>query len=166
MASTRERGVPWFYPPLEWIVATRPGGWFYTRVAMRIDRWLMPRTNGRIRMSLMMPSGLLICRGAKSGAERRIPLLYVPLGEGRVVVIASNAGQRRHPAWYFNLRAHPEVSFMVRGAPRAYRARLVSGPEREEIWTRAIRQYAGWTTYENRTADTREIPVFVLDPVT
>lgn len=164
MATAKERGVPWYFPAAEAFAGSRAGGWFYTRVAMRVDRWLMPATNGRIRLTLTMPSGLLTCRGAKSGAERRIPLLYVPLDGGRIVLVASNAGQPRHPAWYHNLCAHPEVTFTARSGPQHYRARLVEGEERERIWTRAIQQYSGWTRYEKRVGDARRIPVFVLDP--
>ena len=163
MPTARERGVPLYYPPIEKIVATRAGAWFFTHVAMRIDRVLMPVTGGRVRMSLTMPSGILRVRGARSGAQREVPLLYVPLDGERLALVASNGGNPRNPAWYHNLRANPDCRFAARGRERAYRARLVEGEEREELWRRAIRQYAGWETYQARAAG-REIPVFVLDP--
>lgn len=163
MATAKERGVPVWYPPVEWLVATRAGAWFFTHVAMRVDRVLMPATGGRVRMSLTMPSGLLVVRGARSGVERRLPLLYVPLDGDRIALVASNGGQPRNPAWFHNLRANPDCRFAARGGERAYRARLVEGEERDELWRRAIRQYSGWITYQER-ASRREIPVFVLDP--
>jgi deazaflavin-dependent oxidoreductase (nitroreductase family) len=110
-----------------------------------------------------MPSGLLVCRGARSGAERRVPLVYVPLPDERIVLIGSNGGAPRNPAWVHNLRAHPDgVRFAARGGERAYRAREVDGEERREMWDRAVRQYVGYGTYQERTS--RRIPVFVLEP--
>ncbi len=144
-------------------MVTRAGGWFFDHVATRVDRILIPATRGRIRMSLTMPSGVLTVRGAKTGAERRLPLLYVPLDGERIALVASNFGKPRNPAWFHNLRANPDCRFEARGGERAYRARLVGGAERDELWRRAIRQYAGWITYQDRTGG-REIPVFVLEP--
>ena len=149
--------------PIERAVSTRGGAWFFTHVAMRIDRVLMPLTRGRIRVSMVIPSGLLICRGAKSGAERRVPLTYVPLDGDRIGLIASNGGNPKHPAWYHNLRAYPEVRFAARGREIGYRARLAEGVEREEVWRLANEVYVGYDTYQARTS--RKIPVFVLDPV-
>jgi F420H(2)-dependent quinone reductase len=149
--------------PVERLIATRGGAWFMTHVAMRIDRVLMPLTRGRVRVSMVIPSGLLICRGAKSGAERRIPLTYVPLEGDRIGLIASNGGGPSHPAWYHNLRAYPEVRFAARGREIVYRARLVEGEEREQLWKRANAVYMGYDTYQGRTS--REIGLFVLDPV-
>jgi F420H(2)-dependent quinone reductase len=148
--------------PIERLVGTRGGAWFMLHVAMRIDRVLMPATGGRVRMSLTVPSGLLICRGAKSGAERRIPLTYIPLEGDRIALIASNGGNPRHPAWYHNLRAFPECRFQSRRGEIGYHARLAEGAEREEVWRLANRVYIGYDTYQARTE--RRIPVFVLDP--
>lgn len=148
--------------PVERLVATRGGAWFFTHVAMRVDRVLMPATRGRVRVSLVIPSGLLICRGAKSGAERRVPLTYVPLGGDRIGLIASNGGDPKHPAWYHNLRAYPECRFAAKSGEITYRARLTEGEERDEVWRLANQVYIGYDTYQSRTS--RRIPVFVLDP--
>ncbi len=71
-----------------------------------IDRWLIPRTGGRLKVALGQPILLLHTRGAKSGQPRQTPLLYTPHDEG-FVVVASKAGAAHNPAWYHNLRAHP-----------------------------------------------------------
>ena len=163
MPTARERGVPFWYPPVEKLVASKAGGWFFEHVATPVDRVLIPATRGRLRMSLTMPSGVLIVRGARSGTERSLPLLYIPLDGGRIALVASNFGKPRNPAWFHNLRANPDCRFSAKGGERAYRARLIEGAERDELWKRAIRQYAGWITYQERASD-REIPVFVLDP--
>ncbi len=152
-------GVP---APIERLAGSRAGAWFFIHVAMPVDRVLMPLTKGRVRMTLTVPSGLLTCRGAKSGAERRVPLTYIPLDADRIGLIASNGGNPKHPAWYHNLRAYPEVRFAARGHEITYRARVLAGAEREEVWRRAVGIYGGYTTYQSRTE--REIPVFILDP--
>ena len=147
----------------ERLVATRAGAWFFTHVAMRVDRVLMPLTGGRLRMAVAMPSGLLKVRGARSGAERVIPLLYVPLDGDRIALIASNGGNPKHPAWYHNMRANPDVRFAARGSERPYVARVAEGDEREQVWQRANNVYVGFETYQGRAGE-RRIPVFVLDP--
>jgi deazaflavin-dependent oxidoreductase (nitroreductase family) len=143
-------------------VSTPPGAWFFVHVAMRIDRVLMPLTKGRVRMSLGMPSLLLSHRGAKSGIERHTPLLYFTDGED-VVLIASNGGAPKHPAWYHNVRAHPEVSLSNGGASRRYVAREAEGAERERLFGLAAQMYPGYTKYQQR-AGGRRIPVMVFSP--
>jgi F420H(2)-dependent quinone reductase len=148
--------------PIERLAGSRAGAWFFLNVAMPVDRVLMPLSRGRVRMTLNVPGGMLICRGAKSGAERRVPLAYIPLEGDRIALIASNGGTPKHPAWYHNLRAYPEVRFAARNGEITYRARLTEGEEREEVWRRATSIYRGYDAYEARTS--RRIGVFVLDP--
>jgi deazaflavin-dependent oxidoreductase (nitroreductase family) len=113
-------------------------------------------------MFLGEPVGLLGTVGAKSGQKRETPLLYLDDGE-RVVLVASKAGAARHPSWLHNLRANPRVSFLRRGGHRGtYVAREADGAERDELWARVNDLYAGYDTYQGRTA--RRIPVVVLDP--
>ena len=79
-------------------------------------------------------------------------------------MIASNWGQRRHPAWYHNLRAHPEAHVVVDGIGRRVRAVEADGERRGEIWQQGLRVYPGFAQYERRAAH-RHISVFVLEPV-
>jgi deazaflavin-dependent oxidoreductase (nitroreductase family) len=79
-------------------------------------------------------------------------------------VIASNFGQHRHPAWYYNLRGNPEGSVAVDGHSHRFRAVEVEGDRRSKIWTEALRVYPGWSQYERR-ASNRRIAVVVLEPV-
>ena len=155
--------MPKWTTPIERLASTRAGAWFFVHVAMPVDRRLMPLTRGRVRLALVQPSGLLTCRGAKSGAERTIPLVYVPLSDDRIALVASNGGSPRHPAWFHNLRANPDVEFTINGRRRPYRARLTEGDERRRLWEQAGEQYLGYEVYQSRTAG-REIGVFVLDP--
>ncbi len=99
--------------------------------------------------------------GAKSGSVRTSPLLYIEDGEN-VAVIASKGGFPRNPAWFHNLRAHPEASVQVGSKRRGVRARLAAGEERERLWRRAVEAYPPYADYQARTD--REIPVVVLEP--
>ncbi len=143
---------------------THVGGWFAVNVANPIDRRLLKVGRGKLGLFLGQPVGLLGTTGARSGQPRETPLLYVDDG-ARVIVVASNVGKPHHPAWFHNLRAHPEVTFLRRGGHQgSYLARVAEGSERAELWKRVNDLYAGYETYQHRT-DGREIPVVVLDPV-
>ena len=92
-------------------LAATPFARFVSRhVNWKLDPWLLRATRGRIATTLVFPTALLETRGAKSGALRRNAIIYFHDGD-RVTIIASNAGAPSHPAWFYNLRAHPYVSF-------------------------------------------------------
>jgi deazaflavin-dependent oxidoreductase (nitroreductase family) len=80
------------------------------------------------------------------------------------VVIASNYGQFRNPAWYHNLRANPQATICFEGVTREVVAQELDGDERERHYNRGIDIYPGWTQYRTRAAD-RRIPVMELTPV-
>ena len=148
---------------MEAFVKSRTGGWFALHVANPIDRRLLRWTRGRIGLFAGQPVGLLETVGAKSGEPRTTPLLYLE-DDGRVVLVASKAGSPRHPAWFHNLRASPEVSFTDRrGRRRRYRARVAEGRERDRLWAGVNDLYTGYETYQGR-AGGRTIPVVVLEP--
>jgi deazaflavin-dependent oxidoreductase (nitroreductase family) len=119
-----------------------------------IDRKLIPLTRGRLKVALGQPILLLHTRGAKSGQPRTSPLLYTPHGDG-FLVIASKAGAAQHPAWYHNIRAHPDAV--------AVQPRLVEGAERAQLWQEANDNYNGYATYQRRAGE-RIIPVVLLEP--
>ena len=142
---------------------TRLGGWLFINVFPAIDRWLIPRTGGRLKVALGQPILLLHTLGAKSGQPRTTPLLYTPHDEG-FVIVASKAGAAHNPAWYYNLRAHPNAVTVELGGRRiAVRPRVVDEPERSELWRRVNDNYNGYATYEQR-ARGRVIPVVLLEP--
>jgi deazaflavin-dependent oxidoreductase (nitroreductase family) len=90
------------------------------------------------------------------------PLLGTKWG-GAIVLIASKAGAPRHPAWFYNLRAHPDVEVTVRGDRRPVRARVAAGEERDRLWQLACDHYSGYAAYQTRTGR-RVVPVVVLEP--
>jgi deazaflavin-dependent oxidoreductase (nitroreductase family) len=99
--------------------------------------------------------------GAKSGAERTSPLLYVEDGPD-VVIVASKGGFPKHPAWYHNLLANPDTTVQIGSEVRQVHARVASPEEGERLWAMAIRAYHGYEDYRARTD--REIPLVVLEP--
>jgi deazaflavin-dependent oxidoreductase (nitroreductase family) len=162
--SKPRRKLSWWERQAEAFAQTRFGGWFAVTIANPVDRHLLRWTRGRLGMFIGQPVGLLGTTGAKSGRHRETPLLYVDDDE-RVILVASNAGNTRHPAWFHNLTAHPEVTFLRRGGHAAtYTARVAEGAERAELWEQVNDLYAGYETYQGRTAG-RKIPVVVLDPI-
>ena len=129
-----------------------------------IDRWLIPRTHGRLKVALGQPILLLHTRGARSGQPRTTPLLYTPHETG-FIVVASKAGAAHHPAWYHNLRAHPDaVSVQLDGDPVTVRPRVIEEPERSDLWRRVNDNYNGYDKYAQR-AGTRVIPLVVLEVI-
>jgi deazaflavin-dependent oxidoreductase (nitroreductase family) len=107
------------------------------------------------------PVLLLTTTGRKSGEPRTAPVLYLADGDS-FVVINTNAGNAKVPAWSLNLRADPEAEVEVKGQRTKVRARLAEGEERAELWRRHNQQYSGWDYYESKLD--REIGVFVLEP--
>jgi deazaflavin-dependent oxidoreductase (nitroreductase family) len=122
----------------------------------------MPLTRGRLSTGLGQPIVLLHARGARSGIERTTPLLATKTGE-RILVVASKAGAIKHPAWYHNVRANPDVEVTVDGRRQPVRARIAQGDERARLWDIACDNYSGYATYQRR-AGSRQIPVVVLEP--
>jgi deazaflavin-dependent oxidoreductase (nitroreductase family) len=83
---------------------------FSRQVSWKLDPVLLRATRGRLATTLVFPTAVLETTGAKSGARRRNAIIYFYDGE-RVTIVASNAGSARHPSWYHNLCAHPDVVF-------------------------------------------------------
>lgn len=160
--STDQQSSPPIAESIARVVASRPVTWLYLNVFPYIDRLLLRLTRGRLSVTPGQPMGLLTSIGAKSGQRRATPLLYTVDGD-TIILVASNGGQPRHPAWYYNLRAHPEVTFLRSGRERTYIAREVTDDERAALWRKAAARYPGYNVYQRR-AGQREIPVFLLTP--
>ncbi len=145
------------------VARSRLGGWLFVNVFPALDRRLIPLSHGRLKVAMGQPILILHTRGARSGEPRTTPLLYTPCGE-RFVIVASKAGAEHHPAWYHNLRAHPEdIAIEVDGARLPVRARVAEGAERAHLWERVNDNYNGYEIYQARAAG-RTIPVIVLEP--
>jgi F420H(2)-dependent quinone reductase len=110
-----------------------------------------------------MPVILLTTRGAKSGKLRKTPLMRVE-HDGEYAVVASLGGAPKHPVWYYNVQAHPEVELRDGTVRQDMVAREVTGEEKALWWGRAVEAFPDYADYQTKTE--REIPVFVLSPAT
>jgi deazaflavin-dependent oxidoreductase (nitroreductase family) len=132
------------------------------------------RWTGRLNIPLYRLSGgriggkvgrapvlLLTTVGRRSGEPRTAPIVYLADG-GRLVLINTNAGNARIPAWSLNLEANPEAEVEVGRKRKAVRARVAEGEERAELWDKHVEQFAGFEDYEKKLS--REISIFVLEP--
>ncbi len=119
-------------------------------------------TRGRLLGNVgRAPVLLLTSTGRRSGQARTAPVVYLGQEE-RLIVIGSNAGNPKAPAWSLNLKANPDAEVEIKGRRQKVRARVAEGEERAQLWSAMNAQYAGFEDYEERTS--RDISVFVLEP--
>ena len=109
------------------------------------------------------PVIILTSVGAKTGKLRKTALMRVE-NDGRYAVVASLGGAPRNPVWYYNLKKQPHVELQDGATRRDYTAREVSGAAKATWWERAVEAWPDYARYQTRTD--RQIPVFVLEPMT
>ncbi|TCB96206.1 nitroreductase family deazaflavin-dependent oxidoreductase [Micromonospora zingiberis] len=138
--------------------------WFGTamRLLVPADRAIGRLTRGRVVALGLVPSLVITTTGRRSGKPRSNPLLYVPDGDG-YVVIGSNWGQAQQPAWALNLLALPEAEVDVAGRRMPVRAELATGAERDRLWRLLVEEWPAYQAYVER-AGGREIRIFRLVP--
>ena len=130
---------------------------------------LYRRTGGRLgskwRTGSAFPRGLPVCllttTGSKSGEPRISPLLFLEDGD-RIILVASQGGLPKHPMWYLNLRANPQVTVQVKSRVRPMTAQVADPGERARLWPRLVDMYADFDNYQAWTD--RTIPVVVCTP--
>lgn len=131
------------------------------KVVPKVDRFLSRISGGRLMSSAwVVPSMVLVTTGAKSGEQRETPLATVPLGDG-FYVVGSNYGREAHPAWTYNLLAHPEATAVFRGQRIPVAARLLDDDEKAAVWPELTAIWSTYDTYEARVS--RSLRVFRLD---
>jgi deazaflavin-dependent oxidoreductase (nitroreductase family) len=137
---------------------------FGPHVFSHLDRWVIRLTGGRLTAAgpPVFPTLNLTVAGARSGLPRTVPLIYAPLGRA-MVVVATNWGRERHPAWSANLLRHPDATVRTKAGVIAVRARLLPAEERDRLWPELLRTMPAWDDYR-RSLD-RDVRVFVLEPV-
>jgi len=156
----------WWHPLIQKLAATPFGIWLLSGTLYRIDKPLLHLTRNKTSFTSILaglPVIVLTTTGAKSGLRRQTPLVALA-EEDRIILIASYFGSTRHPSWYYNLKANPEVSVSHSGQSGHYLARLASGEERTYYWQIAASLYPGYQLYEQKAGD-RQIPVVVLEPL-
>lgn len=132
---------------------------------MRVHVSVYRLTNGRIGHRVPgVPTMLLLDHiGAKSGKRRTAALVYIRDGEN-LALVASKGGYPNHPAWFHNLKAHPDVTVQVGSERQGVHARIATPDERARLWPKAVEAWPGYRAYQDRTG--REIPVVILEPRT
>jgi deazaflavin-dependent oxidoreductase (nitroreductase family) len=162
-SALRGRRLTAYEQTVERVATSAAGTWAFRHGLGAVDRRLLSLTRGHLSLAVGAPVALLETVGAHSGRVRRTPVLYL-LDDEDVVVVASNTGRDRHPAWLHNLRSDSSVRLLTREHGwRAYTARVATGSERAARWARATDLFAGYRRYQARAAG-REIAVVVLDP--
>ncbi|MDL4819573.1 nitroreductase/quinone reductase family protein [Actinomadura opuntiae] len=140
-------------------------GWFAKvgpKIVPRVDRALHRLTGGRAMLGqLLVPSLVLTTTGAVSGLRRQTPLACLPDGDGWLVV-GSNFGREKHPAWTGNLIKNPDAEVSFRGRTTPVTAHLLDDDERAEAWPRLTAIWPVYDRYVER-AD-RQLRVFRLTP--
>ena len=144
--------------------AMSPLGYRYLlHLAPKIDKVVIPRTQGRWSSAGRDLVGMVTMTGAKTGREISQPLLCVPDADGSLLLVGSNYGRSWNPGWVYNLAANPSCTVTYRGGTEKYVARELDGEEREAAWNRAVDSYRGYAAYERR-AHPRRIRLFLLEP--
>ncbi len=143
------------------LAATRVSRFLSRHVSWKLDPLLLRATRGRLATTLVFPTAVLETTGARSGARRLNAIIYFHDGD-RVTIVASNAGSPRHPSWYHNLRANPDV--VLGGIPM--HARVVDDEaERDRLWQLADRVFPAFASYRRDAARmNRRIPIVQLMP--
>jgi deazaflavin-dependent oxidoreductase (nitroreductase family) len=125
--------------------------------------WIFRLSRGRLgaRFPGGAPVLLLTTRGRRSGRRRTVPLIYMPDGK-RVVLVASKGGMSKHPVWYLNLEADPNVEVEIGSERLEMLARRANRAEKAALWPRLLEVYRDYDDYQARTE--RDIPVVILSP--
>lgn len=140
-------------PNIRWLLA----------LITALHRFVYRASGGRLGSTLMgKPMLLLENLGRRSGELRQTPLLCLPQpAQRRWIVVASNAGDPRMPAWWHNLKAQPQTWIQFGPARVAVRAREAGAGERAALWAELDALYPDYARYRERAG--REIPIVVLD---
>lgn len=152
-----------FQKLLHRVFMLRPVTEFFAPRVNRIDEAILRLTKGKHTGSEIMGWNIiqLTTIGAKSGQPRTRSLAAMFDGE-KIVLIASSFGWKHNPAWYYNLKAHPECKVEWHERTGTYVARETSGDEYKKYWQLAVSYYEGYEKYKERAG--RKIPVMVLEP--
>lgn len=149
---------------VETLLGSQPGAWIILNIASRFDPFLLRVTRGRFSASNLFGFSALMLTtiGAKTGLPRSTALVFTRAGD-QLVIVASRGGMDRHPGWYHNLKAHPEVEVLLNGRLSTYTSYEATGEERKRLWTAVCDNYFGYVAYQKRAGD-RRIPIVVLTP--
>ena len=133
------------------------------KVMSRAQTWVYKKSGGKFADKFLRGTavGILTTTGRKTGGPREVPLLYLREGR-RVILVASSGGREKHPPWYLNLKATPQVRFQIGRDVLHLTARDATDAERDEYWPKLDAMYSDFETYRSYTD--RVIPIVICDP--
>ena len=138
------------------------GRWFAKNLFTPLDKFVYRLTGGRRGLSPVGSVLVLTTKGRKTGQPRQVPILYLRDGR-RYWVMASNYGQKNHPAWSSNLLANPDASVTIGDLSERVRARPATDSEKQAKWPDLLGLYPAWRSYASWTD--RDFRLFCLEPV-
>lgn len=153
---------------MRWTGSVKPISLFYARTLHHVDRAVYRLSRGRVTFSAWvtgLPVVMLETTGARTGQRRTLPVVGIPEGDD-LILIASNYGQARHPAWYHNLKADPRARVTAGDLTRDVEAvEVTDAAEWERLFEHASRVAIVFPAYRRRTAQVgRGIPIMRLRP--
>ncbi len=141
--------------------AKMPPKWILKAMS-RSNVFLYRLSGGRMFNTLAgSPICLVTMTGRKSGRTITMPLMYTPHGED-VLIVASLGGAPKHPVWYHNLVANPDVTIEQGNQTRMMRVRQASADEKAALWPALVASYPPFADYQAKTE--RDIPVMICSP--
>ena len=130
---------------------------------MGINSFLIHASHGKIGSQLGSQTILLMHTvGRKTGKLYTTPIAYFPVGNG-YYVIASNWGQEKNAAWYYNLKQQPEIEIEVNGKTLKVKSREAESEEYDRLWANAVAHHPDYNHYKEMTF--RHIPILVFEPL-
>lgn len=145
-----------------WLTRSVPGVYFLRHVWTPLDILVLRLTQGRRSLApRAIPEMWLTTIGRKTHRVHSTPVLYLKDGD-RYVVVGSNYGRPRHPAWTHNLRANGTATVQIGAHRQEVGSRLATPDEIERYWPRLLEIWPGWATYRRMTE--RDFWMFVLEP--
>ena len=161
-----KRRLRWYHRLIKGIASTTWGARLFSFLLHRLDRRVYTWTNGRATLASWLSDLTIVMittTGAKSGLPRTIPIIAIPHPEHETtfVLIASNWGQKKYPAWYYNLKSNPQAACEYAGESYAYIAHEAERAEYQQLWEHAVSFYAGYGQYRQRVTE-RHIPIMVM----
>lgn len=157
-----------FHTLMQKLASSKVGAWYFSGTQHQVDRFFLKLTNNKRTLTSILtglPVMMLTSTGAKSGKPRTVPLLCIrnPQNPAQFALIASNWGQAKNPAWYYNLRANPTATCAIQGKTGQYKAHEANEAEYALFWQTAVNTYIGFPEYKKRVGN-RHIPIMVLTP--
>ncbi len=132
-------------------------------IITRVNLWVLEKSNGRWGNSFLGKKVLLLhSTGFVTGKQRITPLFYLADAD-KVILVASNAGTDKDPAWLRNLQVDPKVKVNINGKEMRMQAHTAETDEYQLYWPRVTEMFPTWEKIQEKSA--RKFPIAILEPV-